>query len=55
MPMIGLKMNNSYIMYFSVCAVVARRTFISVALRSHLPQNVNDPDSASTLSPQSPD
>lgn len=44
-------MNNSYIMYFSVYAVVARRTFISVALCSHLPQNVNDPDSASTFSP----
>lgn len=34
--------------------MVARRTFISVALCSHLPQNVNDPDSASTFSPHSP-
>lgn len=48
-------MNNRYIMHFSVYAVVARRTFISVALCSHLPQNVNDPDSAGTFfSPYSP-
>lgn len=33
----------------AVYAVVARRTFISVALCSHLPQNVNDPDSSSTF------
>lgn len=51
MPMIQVKMNNRYIMYFSVYAVVARRTFISVALCSHLPQNVNDLDCASTFFP----
>lgn len=49
--MIQVKMNNRYIMYFSVYAVVARRTFISVALCSHLPQNVNDLDCASTFFP----
>lgn len=38
----------------TVYAVVARRTFISVALCSHLPQNVNDPDSSSTFFPHSP-
>lgn len=53
-PMIQVKMNNRGIMHFSVCAVVARRTFISFSLCSHLPQNVNDPDSAGSFSPQSP-
>lgn len=54
MLMILVKMNNRHIMHFSVYAVVARRTFISVALCVHLPQNVNDPDSASTFLPTVP-
>lgn len=51
MPMIQVKMNNGYIMCSSVCAAVARRTFISLALCSHLLQNVNGLDSASNISP----
>lgn len=54
MPMIQVKMNNRYIMYFSVFAVLARRTFISVVLCSYLPQNVNDLDCASTFPPTVP-
>lgn len=49
MPMIQVKINNRCIMHFSLYAVLARRTFISVALWSHLPQNVNDLYSASTF------
>lgn len=48
MPMIQAKMNNGYIMYFPLYAVVAR-TFISAVQCSHLLQNVNDPDTARTF------
>lgn len=50
-------MNNRYIMYFSVYSLyllwLLEGHLFFVALCSYLPQNVNDPDSASTF-PHSP-